>query len=323
MSSSSKLRADARTALRSKWGVAVGTGFVASLLGALTAFSNSNVLIEFTNGINSVFKFFKQLLTIITAGISIDYDALNAFLEDLSAFGISLSGLAAQTDVLTDALMPDTDTLGTIFTNEAVLKALTAFAIVIVVVLLLVLLCNFLISCITFLYQGPLSVGYAKFNLHLVTGRSVYFSDIFAEFKRLGQCYVLILLRNIYVFLWSLLFVLPGYIASYSYAMAPYILSEHPDMTATEAIRTSKQLMRGNKWKLFCLRYSFIGWDILNAFTFGIGLLWLIPYKETTYALFYQKIKAQNNLLTGSYHAADSYNYADGDGSSFISTQNQ
>ena len=90
--------------------------------------------------------------------------------------------------------------------------------------------------------------------------------------------------------LWSLLLVIPGIIASYSYAMAPYILYENPGMRPTAAIKASKELMRGNKWRLFCLQFSFIGWALLCALTAGIGNLWLHPYQETAQASFYRQI---------------------------------
>ena len=95
---------------------------------------------------------------------------------------------------------------------------------------------------------------------------------------------------TIFVVLWSLLLVIPGIIASYSYAMAPYILYENPGMRPMAAIKASKELMRGNKWRLFCLQFSFIGWALLCALTAGIGNLWLHPYQETAQASFYRQI---------------------------------
>ena len=92
------------------------------------------------------------------------------------------------------------------------------------------------------------------------------------------------------MFLWSLLFVIPGIVADYSYSMTDYILAEHPDMTASEAIAASKAMMAGNKWRLFCLNMSFIGWALLSIFTLGIGILWLNPYQNVSVAAFYREI---------------------------------
>ena len=98
------------------------------------------------------------------------------------------------------------------------------------------------------------------------------------------------LLKSTYTFLWSLLFVIPGIVASFSYAMTDYILAEHPELTASEAINRSKEMMRGNRFRLFCLELSFIGWSILCLFTFGIGNLWLTPYKNAAKAAFYREV---------------------------------
>ena len=86
-------------------------------------------------------------------------------------------------------------------------------------------------------------------------------------------------------------FVIPGIIAVYKYSMAPYILMDHPEMTGGEAITASKNLMKGKKWKLFCVEFSFIGWCLLGALTFGIAYIWIGPYMQATMAAFYEDIK--------------------------------
>ena len=67
---------------------------------------------------------------------------------------------------------------------------------------------------------------------------------------------------------------------SYYYQLAYIIAAENPNMSATEAIEASKTHMIGNRWKLFCLEFSFIGWSFLAIFTLGIGMLWLMPYMQ-------------------------------------------
>lgn len=146
---------------------------------------------------------------------------------------------------------------------------------------------------VTLIIGGAVSLGYARFNLNLVDDNNPRVEDIFSQMSRFKSGLVMQLLMTIYIFLWSLLFIIPGIIAGYSYAMTPYILYENPDMTASDAIRASKELMRGNKWRLFCLQFSFIGWIILAAFTFGIGGLFLNPYMEAAGAAFYREIKAE------------------------------
>ena len=72
--------------------------------------------------------------------------------------------------------------------------------------------------------------------------------------------------------------------------MTGYILAEHPELTASEAIAQSKAMMEGNRWRLFCLQFSFIGWMILSSLTFGLGNLALRPYQEAAYAAFYREV---------------------------------
>lgn len=96
-------------------------------------------------------------------------------------------------------------------------------------------------------------------------------------------------LQGLSAFLWSLLFIIPGIVAGYSYAMTSYILAENPELTASDAIEQSKQMMYGHRFQLFCLQLSFIGWDILATLAFGIGYLWLTPYKQAATAAFYRE----------------------------------
>lgn len=76
----------------------------------------------------------------------------------------------------------------------------------------------------------------------------------------------------------------------YTYAMTDYILAEHPDMAPGEVMKTSKAMMEGNRWRLFCLQFSFIGWMLLSSLTFGLGDLALRPYQEAAYAAFYREV---------------------------------
>lgn len=138
---------------------------------------------------------------------------------------------------------------------------------------------------------GAVSMGYAKFNLNLINKTGPDIKDLFSEMGRFKAGFVMQFLRGLYILLWSFLLVIPGIIASYSYKMAPYILMENPDMTASQAITASKQLMKGNKWRLFCLEFSFIGWSLLSAITLGIGMLFLRPYMEAAGAAFYRELK--------------------------------
>ena len=167
---------------------------------------------------------------------------------------------------------------------------------------------------------GPGKLGYAVFNLKLVDGKEVAFSDLFSQFHRFGEGFCMHLLVGVFTFLWSLLLVIPGIVKRYSYAMTPFILAEGRDLTANEAITASRKLMDGNKTRLFCLELSFIGWELLciiptviammivfsQIFDYGnsdyipwlipcflpvlVGNLFLHPYQEAAYAAFYREI---------------------------------
>ena len=145
-------------------------------------------------------------------------------------------------------------------------------------------------AVIYFVLGSIVGVGYAKFNLNLVDKKNAAFETLFEYFSYWKTTTISRLLRALYVFLWSLLFVIPGIVAGFSYAMTDYILAENPELTADEAITQSKELMMGNRWRLFCLQFSFIGWDILATLAFGIGHLWLTPYKQAAYAAFYREV---------------------------------
>lgn len=95
-----------------------------------------------------------------------------------------------------------------------------------------------------------------------------------------------------------MLFVIPGIIKSYSYAMTFYIMADNPEIDGMEAITRSRQMMNGNKWRLFCLDFSFIGWFILCILTFGLLLLYVGPYMEAAHAAFYQSLKGEEPAPT-------------------------
>ena len=104
---------------------------------------------------------------------------------------------------------------------------------------------------------------------------------------------------NIFTALWTILFIIPGIIKGYSYAMTPYILKDkfaagQTDIGATEAITESRHLMDGHKMDLFVLDLSFIGWGLLGIITCGIGFIWITPYYRQTKTNFYRSLVANN-----------------------------
>lgn len=144
-----------------------------------------------------------------------------------------------------------------------------------------------------------IQAGYACFNLDLINRRELSFGTLFRYFpywKSLALARLRVVIR---VFLWSLLLVIPGIIASYSYAMVPYLMAENPCLSSQDALERSRAMMDGSRMRLFFLHLSFIGWSILSLLTFGIGALWLRPYKQAAEAAFYRDLCAENR-----YHAA-------------------
>ena len=100
---------------------------------------------------------------------------------------------------------------------------------------------------------------------------------IYADWKTSLKLIGTSIVVSIFVFLWTLLLIIPGIIKSISYSQTFFVLKDHPEYSITEAITESKKIMQGYKWKYFLLNLSFIGWGILSLFTLGIGLLWLNP----------------------------------------------
>jgi uncharacterized membrane protein len=143
-----------------------------------------------------------------------------------------------------------------------------------------------------FIIGSIVSPGYAKYNLDLIDGNYTEIRTLFNYFVHWKKVIVANLLKGIFIALWSLLFIIPGIFAIYNYAMVPYILAEDPTIAPSEALKKSKAMMYGNRWRLFCLEISFIGWAILAALTFGIGGFWLIPYEQAAFADFYREISS-------------------------------
>ena len=142
----------------------------------------------------------------------------------------------------------------------------------------------------TLLLSGPLTVGYSLLILNIVRSKEAKIETIFSGFQDFARAFVLWLTNQLLIALWSLLFVIPGIIKSFAYSMSYYVLLDNPDMSANDARKRSMELMQGNKWRLFCLQFSFIGWILLSFLTFGILLFWVMPYMEAANAEFYQSL---------------------------------
>ncbi len=144
------------------------------------------------------------------------------------------------------------------------------------------------------LLGAPLSLGLAAFFLTALRGdrpEAVTVGRIFDGFQRFGDAVGAQFMMGLFILLWTLLLIVPGIMAAYSYSMTFYVLADNPAMGAMEGIRRSKELMAGHRWKLFCLGCRFIGWALLCILTLGIGFIWLWPYMNASYAAFYEDVR--------------------------------
>jgi len=141
---------------------------------------------------------------------------------------------------------------------------------------------------IGFIIGGPVAFGLAYYFLSFSRNRNPALEDLFKGFSIFPNTFVAYILIVIFVVLWSLLLIVPGIIAAISYSMTFYIMTDNPEISGQDAIRKSKELMYGNKYKYFCFLCRFIGWFLLCILSLGIGFLWLIPYFNVSNAKFYE-----------------------------------
>lgn len=150
-----------------------------------------------------------------------------------------------------------------------------------------------LIGLVLFILALPLTWGYQTLFLGAVRGGEATAKDMFEGYNKelFSRVLTTTLLYYVYVFLWSLLLLIPGCIKAYSYAMTPYILKDNPEMKNNAAIEESMRMMDGHKLELFLLDLSFIGWALLSILTCCIGFLWLTPYMNMARVNFYEDLK--------------------------------
>ncbi len=146
-------------------------------------------------------------------------------------------------------------------------------------------------TIVSILIAGPMAVGISIFSLSLSRDTDARFEQIFDGFKKFTVSLKAYLLMLIYIILWTLLLIIPGIIAAFSYSMTFFILADNDSISAMEAIDESKVMMDGYKWKLFYLGLRFFGLALLCILTLGIGFLWLTPYIQVSMAKFYDDIK--------------------------------
>ena len=150
----------------------------------------------------------------------------------------------------------------------------------------------------TFIVTPAFLLSIARVYLNLYAGKKPEVKDAFCGFDDFWTAAKVQILSAVYVFLWSILFIIPGIIKAFSYSQAMYIIAENKGMSARKAIDESKKMMDGHKMEYFILTLSFIGWAFLAYLTFGILYIWLAPYMTATYTNYYK-------YVSGLAHKAD------------------
>ena len=164
----------------------------------------------------------------------------------------------------------------------------SVFGVVFSAVMMIVLIVG---ALFTVFIGNPLSVGGKRFFILNQTEQASAKNLGYAFTSgNVGNVILTLFLRDLYVTLWTLLFIIPGIVKALEYRMVPYILAENPGMNRTEAFAISKQMMDGQKWDVFVLDLSFLGWELLSGLTLGIlGIFWVNPYIYATDAELYTK----------------------------------
>jgi len=166
-----------------------------------------------------------------------------------------------------------------------------------IVGMLVVFVIAFIIGiAFTTFVTNPIMVGAQRYYIEATYGQKSAneIGILFCVFKKGVYMNVVktMFLRDVYVGLWTLLFIIPGIIKGYEYRMIPYILAENPQLESSEVFRLTKEMMDGNKWDTFVLGWSFFGWNLLSVFTCGLlSIFYVNPYMQMTYARLYETLK--------------------------------
>ncbi len=148
-----------------------------------------------------------------------------------------------------------------------------------------------------FILTGPLQYGLFRVLTDRVRGREkVEFGDLFKGFEEnFSGTLVLGILQSIFIFLWSLLLIVPGIVKSYSYSMSYYLQQEDKSKDWKACLDESRSRMNGHKGQLFLLDLSFIGWYIVGLLCLGVGALFVVPYHDMARTNFFMALQAEQD----------------------------
>lgn len=151
----------------------------------------------------------------------------------------------------------------------------------------------------------PVASGQSLAFLSIWRGNTAEVGDIFKPFRDYGRILGGLLWMQLWIYIWSLLLIIPGIIKAFAYSLTPYILVDCPNISATDAIKISMRMTNGYKGKIFIFFLSYIGWGILTCLTFGIlELAYVGPYRGIAFAGLYEELKA-NALRSGNVTKAE------------------
>lgn len=130
-----------------------------------------------------------------------------------------------------------------------------------------------------FLLQSVITIAVYNVFISGYEGKKYEISDMANGITdELTNRICLSVLKQLFISLWTLLFIIPGIVKTYSYFLAEFISRKDPKLSATDCITKSREIMKGHKWEMFVFELSFIGWHLLAILTFGILYIWLAPY---------------------------------------------
>lgn len=277
----SDYRAEARASLKNRWGIAILTTLIAGFLGGQASMPTFSFNVDSSNEAS-----LEQILAMFKANAGeVTLDQLLPSLSSLAlvlipillgALAISLVlmligpcihwGLCRFRLMLLDGQGPSVGVLFSGFRN-VFFKALGLQILVTLVVLA---------TMLAFVLVGVVAVAVVALVVPVASGARIEIAFLAVSF--------------------AIVAVFAMVVMAYRYSMSFYALVDNPNMGALDAMRESASMMKGNKWRLFCLQLSFIGWEILCVFTCGIGYLWLTPYMGQAEAAFYHDVSRRASV---------------------------
>lgn len=206
---------------------------------------------------------------------------------------VEVEGIDENSDPVTVTVVTSDDNGNEIDVNETdVAFGIAIFSIVALTVFAIVLVASAVGIAIDVLLINPVEFGCRNFFRRNLDEPAKLSSLTFAFDKNYKNAVKTAFFKDLFIWLWSLLFVIPGIIKAYEYRLVPYIFAENPDMKYSDILAESSKLMKGNKWKTFVLDLSFIGWELLSLCTCGLlSVFYVDPYKLQTDAALYEAIK--------------------------------